>query len=221
MRLAFLSAILLSFTTLLAARAEEQAAKPNRWEKAIQAFERQDEAKRPAKDGIVFVGSSSIRMWDLKKSFPKLDAINRGFGGSEVSDAIHFAERIILKHEPRVVVVYAGDNDIAKGKSPERVRDDYQELVAIIHAKLPETHVAYIAIKPSIKRWSLVDKMRAANKMIIELTEKDERLAFVNIDKPMIGNDGMPRKELFIADGLHLSDKGYELWSSLVKPHLD
>lgn len=199
---------------------KKQIAGPERWEEAIQAFEQKDKEQQPAKRGIVFVGSSSIRMWDLKKSFPDCDTINRGFGGSEVSDSIHFADRIILKHEPRVVVVYAGDNDIAKGKSPERVQDDYQKLVSLIHAKLPKTRIAFIAIKPSISRWKLVGKVRQANKMIVELSSKDERLRFVDIDKPMIGDDGMPRQELFVKDGLHLSAEGYELWTSLVKPHL-
>ena len=203
-------------------RADEKKkpAGPERWEKVIQAFENRDESEQPAKGGVVVVGSCSIRMWDLKKSFPDVDTVNRGFGGSEVSDSVHFANRIILKHEPRVVVVYAGDNDIAKGKSAERVRDDYQKLVSLIHAKLPETRIAFIAIKPSILRWKLVGKMREANKMIVELSSQDKRLSFIDIDKPMTGGDGMPRKELFIEDGLHLSTAGYELWTSLVKPHL-
>jgi len=100
------------------------------------------------------------------------------------------------------------------------VSDDFQQLVGLIHAKLPETKIVYIAVKPSIKRWALVDQVREANRLITELSSKDERLEFVDIDKPMRGADGTPRKELFIADGLHLSDEGYALWTSLVRPHL-
>lgn len=152
---------------------------------------------------------------------PDRNAINRGFGGSEVADSLAFADRIILKHEPRVVVVYAGDNDIANGKTPRQVHDDFKQLVELIHGKLPKTKIVYIAVKPSIKRWALVEQVREANRLIAELAGHDERLEFVDIDKPMIGEDGMPRKELFVEDGLHLSDKGYELWTSLVRPQLD
>lgn len=195
-------------------------AEESRWEAAIQAFETQDLEQMPPKNGIVFVGSSSIRKWDLKKSFPDLNAINRGFGGSEMSDSVEFAERIVVKYEPRIVVVYAGDNDIAHDKTPQRVRDDFQQFVGLIHAKLPKTNILYIAVKPSIKRWALIDRVRETNRLITEVAAKDERLEFVDIDQPMLGADGTPRKELFVADGLHLSDDGYAIWTELLKPHL-
>ena len=192
----------------------------SRWESAIQAFEKLDKQQAPAENGIVFVGSSSIRKWDLKKWFPDFHAINRGFGGSEVSDSLEFADRIVIKYAPRIVVVYAGDNDIAHDKTPQQVHDDFKQLADLIHAKLPKTKIVYIAVKPSIKRWALVDQVREANRLITTLASRDERLEFVDIDQPMIGPDGMPRKELFVEDGLHLSDEGYALWTSLVKPHL-
>lgn len=191
-----------------------------RWEKAIAAFEEQDRKALPPKNGIVFVGSSSIRLWKLDESFPDLDVINRGFGGSQLADAVHFAERIVLKHEPRLVVLYAGDNDITAGKTPEQVFADFQEFVATVHAKLPETRIVYIPIKPSLKRWSLFDKMQRANDLIAEFCRQDERLASADIVTPMLGDDGKPRPELFAEDGLHLSAKGYELWTSVVTPHV-
>jgi lysophospholipase L1-like esterase len=195
-------------------------AEEGRWESAIQAFEKQDAEQAPPKNGIVFVGSSSIRKWDLKKWFPDRNVLNRGFGGSEVSDSLEFADRIIVKYEPRVVVVYAGDNDIGHDKTPQRVFDDVKQLVELIHSKLPKTKIVYIAIKPSIKRWALIAQVREANRLIAELASKDERLEFVDVDKPMIGEDGLPRKELFVEDGLHLSEEGYAIWTSLVRPHL-
>ena len=200
--------------------AEWAVAEVNRWESAIDAFEKQDTQQAPAKNGIVFVGSSSIRKWNLRKWFPGFDAINRGFGGSEVSDSLAFADRIVIKHEPRIVVVYAGDNDIARDKTPQRVHEDFKQLVDLIHGKLPKTKIVYIGVKPSIKRWALVDQVREANRLITELASRDERLEFVDVDQPMIGPDGRPRKELFVKDGLHLSDEGYALWTALVKPHL-
>ena len=195
-------------------------AEESRWESAIQAFEKQDAEQAPRKNGIVFVGSSSIRKWDLKKWFPDRNALNRGFGGSEVSDSLEFADRLIVTYEPRVVVVYAGDNDIAHDKTPQRVYDDVRQLVELLHSKLPKTKIVYIGIKPSIKRWALVGQVREANRLIAGLAAKDTRLEFVDVDEPMLGADGMPRKELFVEDGLHLSEVGYELWASLVRPHL-
>ena len=193
---------------------------PGRYESAIRAFEEQDRKQPPPTEGILFIGSSSIRGWDLKPYFPGLPVINRGFGGSHIADSIAFAERIILPYRPKVIVFYAGDNDVAAGKSPQRVLADYKAFVAKVHKSLPETRIVFIAVKPSIARWKLVDKMRQANRLIREVTEKDQRQAFVDIDTPMIGPDGKPRKELFKSDGLHLNETGYELWAKLVKPHL-
>ncbi len=200
--------------------ADEKPQGPSRWEPAIRKFEEQDRRMPPAKGGVLFVGSSSIRFWDLEKYFPELEPLNRGFGGSQVADSVYFADRIVLPYEPRVIVMYAGDNDIAGGKSPCEVHKDFLTFIRIVHEKLPETRIVYVAIKPSIRRWKLVHKMRAANALILATCVEDERLEFVDIDTPMISEDGQPRPELFIQDGLHLSDAGYELWSGLVRPHL-
>lgn len=191
-----------------------------RWEKTIQKFEQQDKTSPPPKGGILFVGSSSIRLWKLDKSFPDLRATNRGFGGSEIADSTHFAWRIILKHKPKVVVLYAGDNDIAKKKTPERVSKDFTAFVATVHKELPKTKIAFLAIKPSIKRWNLVDKMKKANALIQAQCEKNPLLVYVDIFTPMLGKDGMPMKDLFAGDGLHLNEKGYQLWTKILRPHL-
>src|SRR5690606_8057201 len=114
---------------------------------------------------------------------------------------------LVLPFRPAIVVVYAGDNDLSGGKSPERVLRDYKKFVAKVHKQLPETRIVYIAIKPSIRRWALIDKVRQANALIAKAASSNERLQFVDIDPPMIGEDGKPRKELFVADGLHLSDE--------------
>jgi len=208
-------------STTLAEGKQHQADAPSaRWESTIQKFEQQDEANPPKKNHVLFVGSSSIRMWKLDQSFPDLQPINRGFGGSEIADSIHFADRIILKHEPRVVVLYAGDNDLAKGKTPERVTSDFRQFVATIHKSQPNTKIVFIAIKPSIARWKLIDEVRAANSAVAEICSKNESLEFVDIDRPMLGDDGKPRPELFLKDGLHMTKAGYEIWSDLVRPHI-
>lgn len=191
-----------------------------RWEKAIAAFEQQDKDKPPPKNAILFAGSSSIRLWDVAKSFPGMDVVNRGFGGSVIADSVHFADRLILKHKPRIVVLYAGDNDIAGGKTPEQVLADFKAFVKAVHAGLPKTKIVYISIKPSIQRWRLIDTIRKANSLIEATCKQDERLLYLDVVKPMLGDDGKPRPELFVADGLHMNAKGYELWTSLLKPHL-
>jgi lysophospholipase L1-like esterase len=195
--------------------------KPSRWEKEVAAFEKQDNDKPFAKGGVVFVGSSSIRMWKLDKSFPGADSLNRGFGGSHIIDSVELAPRLVLKHQPRLVVVYAGDNDLGGGKTPEKVLADFKAFVAVVHKELPKTRIAFISVKPSIARWKLVDKIKQANALIQAECKKDERLVYVNVFTPMLGEDGKPRPELFLKDGLHMNEKGYEIWAGLVKPLLE
>jgi lysophospholipase L1-like esterase len=191
------------------------------WAKEMAAFEQADRQSQAAASSIVFVGSSSIRLWDLARSFQDLRALNRGFGGSHIEDSIRHVDLLVIKHKPRTVIFYAGDNDIAAGKTPQQVSDDFETLVAKIHAALPETRVAFIAIKPSIQRWALVAKVREANALIRAYCDADDRLGFVDVDGPMLGWDGKPRKDLFVADGLHLSARGYDLWTTLVRPFLE
>lgn len=193
---------------------------PERWEPQIQAFEEQDKAKPPPEGGIVFVGSSSIRGWDLGKYFPDLPAINRGFGGSQIPDSTYYADRIVIPYKPKLIVVYAGDNDIAAGHSPQQVSADFDGFAAKVQAGLPEARILFISIKPSILRWRLVEQMRQANDLIRKTCEGDRRFDYVDIDSPMIGDDGKPRPELFKEDGLHLNDAGYTLWTSVLRPLL-
>lgn len=205
------------------ALADEPAVSPHaKWEKAIAAFEQKDAAQMPPKQGIVFVGSSSIVGWKLEDYFSKLPVIKRGFGGSQLADSVHFAPRIVTKYEPKTVVLYAGDNDLAAGKSPEQVAADFDAFVKVVHDKLPKTKIIYIAVKPSIARWKLIDKVRATNKLIAEACAKDEqRLVFLDIAPLMLKDDGQPNPELFVKDGLHMSKLGYERWSDLLRPHLE
>ncbi|HTU17519.1 MAG TPA: SGNH/GDSL hydrolase family protein [Gemmataceae bacterium] len=219
--LLFLAGLVASMTGL--SHRVEAAEKQDfsRWEKGIAAFEKQDRDKAPPKNPIVFVGSSSIRLWDLSKSFPHLPALNRGFGGSHMADVVHFAPRIVLKYEPRLIVLYAGDNDIAAGKSPERVRSDFQAFVKTVHEKLPKVRIVFVCIKPSLRRWALIDKIRKANALVEAECKKDKRLVYLDIATPMLGDDGKPRRELFVNDGLHLNAKGYTIWAERLKPYLE
>ena len=202
---------LLCFGLLTGFASADEPAK--RWEKQIAEFEKADAAKAPPKDAVLFVGSSSIRGWKLDKYLPNVKAINRGFGGSQMSDSLYYADRIVIPYFPKAIVVYAGDNDIAKGKTAEQVTEDYAAFVKKVRSNLPKTRILFVSIKPSIKRWKLVDEMRKANEMISALTLDDPLQDFIDIDTPMIGSDGKPRTELFAEDGLHLSHEGYLLWS--------
>ena len=195
------------------------AAQSDRWEKDIAAFEAADLASPPPKGEILFIGSSTIRLWDLKASFPDLKTINRGFGGSEMADSTRYVERLVVPHSPRIVVVYAGDNDIM-GISSEQIVIAFERFVRAVHAKLPDTKILYVGIKPSLLRWAQVDRMRHANAMIRQFVERDDRLAYVDTDSAMLGWDERPRKELYVADGLHLSAAGYQILTALVRPYL-
>src|SRR5688500_6860726 len=133
-----------------------QEAKEAPFEKEIRAFEEADRREAPPRGTVLFVGSSSIRMWKtLEKDFPKLTVINRGFGGSTIRDSIRYAERIVIPYQPKRIVLYAGDNDIAQGKTAEQVFADFKEFVTTVRGKLPGVRVDFIAIKPSIKRWGM------------------------------------------------------------------
>jgi lysophospholipase L1-like esterase len=220
LKLAFtLPAFLLFLTASAGAQKADTASNP--WEEDIRKFEQADSLHPPPQGAILFVGSSSIRMWEtLQQDFPGFQVINRGFGGSELADALRFADRIILPYRPRMVVVYAGDNDLANGTTPERIFSDYNALVQLIRQHLPNTEIAYISVKPSLARWNLVEKIRKTNRLIQEYSAKQKGLAYIDIFTPMLGKNGTPRKELFAPDGLHLNKKGYALWTNILKPFL-
>jgi lysophospholipase L1-like esterase len=193
----------------------------SQWEPDIVSFEAADRTNPPRAGTVVFVGSSSIRMWEtLASDFPGLPVLNRGFGGSELSDVVQFADRIVVPYKPRVVVLYAGDNDLAAGKSPAQVFAEFQSFVSIIHRELPNTRVAFVAIKPSIARVNIIDKMRVANQLIRDYIRTDSRLVYVDVFTPMLDASGQPRRELFLEDGLHMNAKGYAIWRDLIYPIL-
>jgi lysophospholipase L1-like esterase len=212
--------VLLFLACWSAARAAEEP-QPDKWEKAIAKFEEQDKAAPPPRGEVLFAGSSSIVQWKLKEFFPGKEYINRGFGGSQIADSTRHAGRIITPCQPRLIVLYAGDNDVAGGKTPEQVAADYKAFVAAVRGKLPETKIVFVAIKPSLARWKLVDKVREANRLVAEYSKTKRGLLFLDVFTPMLGSDGLPRGELFVKDGLHMTPEGYKLWTSLLAPLLE
>lgn len=206
---------------LVTACSLSQASDYSKWEKEIAAFEQADRAGPPPKGGLLFIGSSTIRLWKtLAQDFPQHQVINRGFGGSQIVDSTHFAERIIFPYAPRMILLRAGGNDIHAGKSPELVFSDFRAFVAKIQERLPGTQIAYLALSPSIARWNEKQKGEALNKMILEYTRQVPGLKYVESDTISLGTDGKPRPELFVADKLHFSPEGYKLLAAAVRPHL-
>ena len=193
------------------------------WESAIADFEEQDRESPPEPGAILFTGSSSIRMWgSLAEDMTPLRVLNRGFGGSHIDHVSHYASRIVTPYRPRAIVLYAGDNDLSKGtgKTPESVLADFRHFVGFVHGALPGTPVYFVAIKPSLSRWDRWPAMRDANQRIAAWAKETEGVEYLDVATPMLGPDGEPRSELFVIDGLHLSDEGYEVWTEVVRPVL-
>jgi lysophospholipase L1-like esterase len=218
--LLFMLAFALTLARTLAA--EEKKAEPvsGKWDKEFAAMEAKDKQSSPPKNGIVFVGSSSIRMWDMKKSFPDLPVINRGFGGSQLIDSVEHFDRLVLPHQPKIVVLYAGDNDIAGKKTPQQVAADFAEFQKKLRVALPETKLIFIGIKPSIARVKLLDQQRQANGLIRKLCNGDKPCAFLDVEQPMLNTEGHPKSDLFLKDGLHMNEAGYKVWNNLLLPLL-
>ena len=171
--------------------------------------------------GILFVGSSSIRKWPTSKYFNYKSIINRGFGGSHISDVNYYFSSIVEKYRPKIIVLYAGDNDIAGNKTPEQVLEDYKEFSYLVSIKLPKTKIIFIPIKPSPARWSMWNNMSRANKLIKMYIDSDTMQFYVDTSTPMLNKKGKPSGNLFVSDSLHLSANGYDLWSKILKPALD
>lgn len=177
-----------------------------KWEPEIKQFEDSDTTRPPAAGGIVFVGSSSIRLWNLEKSFPDLPVINRGFGGSEVEDSLHFAKRLVLPYHPRTVVFYAGDNDIKNKKSAETVAGQFRAFCELVHDYLPATRIVFVGIKPSPSRWSLVGEQRKANGLVRDFAKSTDYVRFVDVEPVMLAANGEPEPSLFKEDKLHMTE---------------
>lgn len=191
------------------------------WQADIDRFAAQDLAQPPANAPIVFVGSSSIRLWrDLSNDFSNPGILNRGFGGSRLSDIERLADRVVLRYLPRQVVIYAGDNDLAEGLSPAQVAADFVSLVRHLRAHSGALDIAFIAIKPSPARAQLVAAARETNQRIRDFARAEDHIAFIDVFTPMLDAGGSVRAELFGPDGLHMNAAGYALWAEVVAPYL-
>jgi len=192
---------------------------PQPFENEIAQFEAADKVTPPPKNSVVFVGSSSIRVWpNLQADFPGVDVVQRGFGGSMLDEVDHYAPRIVLPYCPRLIVLYAGDNDLAEGKTPEQILSDFKTFVSLVRGPMPKTRIVFVSIKPSTARVTLLDKMRETNALVRQYIAADSSLTYIDVFTPMLGPTGLPRGELFQSDGLHMNAQGYAIWRDLLQP---
>jgi lysophospholipase L1-like esterase len=200
---------------------QQMQAKPADWAAEIDTLTAADAARPPAPHGIVFVGSSSIRLWTtLELDFPGLPVIRRGFGGSALADSVFYLDRLVLAYRPDTIVLYAGENELKGGRAPAAIAADFDEFCTKVHAALPGTRIIYLAMKPSPARWALHEKMEQGNALIAAACAHDPRLVFVDTYHALLGPDGQPRPELYRDDQLHLKPASYALWVQLLMPLL-
>jgi lysophospholipase L1-like esterase len=210
----------LALTQAPAPQIPQQVSSPD-WEQDMQRFAQADAAHPPKPGGVLFVGSSSIRFWtSLARDFPGVETLNRGFGGSQIRDSTWYADRVVVPYRPRLIVFYAGDNDLNSGRSPLQLRDDFLAFVTRVRRDLPTTRIAYLSIKPSPARAALLPKVAEANALIRKAAAGLKRVDFIDVSTPMLGADGQPRGDLFGPDRLHMNAAGYALWRDIVRPYL-
>lgn len=191
------------------------------WEADMRAFAATDVANPPPRHAVLFIGSSSIRMWgSLVTDFPGIAVINRGFGGSEIRDSTWYADRIVVPCRPRLIVFYAGENDLNNGRTPQQVRDDLRTFIARVRRDLPGVPIAYVSIKPSPSRAHLLPAIRQANALVRADLATMENASFIDVFTPMLGSDGQPRPSLYLPDRLHMTAEGYALWRGAIAPYL-
>ena len=197
------------------------ATAPLPFESDIEAFEAADAKNPPAKGGIVFVGSSSIRKWEtLKQDFPGLNVLNRGFGGSHIIDSVHFADRIVTPYAPQMIVFYAGTNDLADGAQPEVLLSQYMDFVAEVRAKQPNVPIAFIAVSPAPARWGNAANIRKTNALIQQFCALVPGLSYIDTFSLMLDANGQPIPALFVSDQIHMTPAGYAIWTKTVAPYL-
>lgn len=217
-----LFSIFLSVMTAASVCGQAAYTREKEWEREINALIEIDQRQTPPSDAVLFTGSSTIRMWTtLRQDFPRLNVINRGFGGSRLDDLVFFAPKIVAPYKPRAIVVYSGENDIEGKETPENAVADFRKFIEFRDQKLPRTPVIYISMKPSRLRWHLWPDMRRANEMIREEIKRHKNVRFVDISAKMLGaGNTQPAADLFVADGLHLSSKGYAIIREALAPQL-
>jgi lysophospholipase L1-like esterase len=216
-----ISRILVILLLSLAAAGISPAQNPQRFQKEVDSIVAHNANVEKA-NVILFTGSSSIRLWnDLKKVFPDHNVVNLGFGGSEMTDLLYYTDKIILQFKPTKIFIYEGDNDVSKGRTPEQVLATAEQILTRIQKELPPTQVIFISAKPSLSRWNLKEKYEEFNAKLKAWTETKKNVKYADIWGPMLKKNGQVRDDIFVADNLHMNEKGYEIWKEVIKRYLD
>ena len=173
------------------------------------------------KGGVVFTGSSSIRLWNtLEKDFPKVNIINTGFGGSQTHDLLMYLNELVISFEPQKVFIYVGENDINAEKSIRQLMSEYGLIMERVSASIPEVAFYFIGVKPSPVRWEKNGQMQAFNAELMNLGQRKKNVTYIDVWTKMLGKNGIPKENLFVSDRLHMNQKGYKIWKKAVKPYL-
>lgn len=186
----------------------------------IRAFQKQDIIEAPKDGMLLFIGSSSFRLWkSAKEDLHNPTILNRAFGGATLEDVIRYQEDVIFKYKPKKIFLYCGENDIASSDkvTAQMVFGNFKTLYEAMRAKFPNTPIVYISIKPSILRWSMKDRMIATNSMISDYLKNKPNAVFVNVWDKML-EKGEPMKDIFLEDNLHMNAKGYAIWAKELEP---
>lgn len=194
---------------------------PLRFEAEINNFREWDSKNSFPESPVLFVGSSSIRLWKTRLAFPDYPVVNRGFGGSHISDINHYYSDVIEKYSPLLIVFYAGDNDVASGKPAEQVLEDYKQLTGKIFDDFPKVKFIYLPVKPASSRWKCWSEMKKTNRLIRELSRNNEKMFYVDTASVLLAPNGEPDDSLFLEDRLHLNEKGYKAWNEVLAPYLE
>jgi lysophospholipase L1-like esterase len=195
---------------------------PKRFQKEVDILAAQEYNFNNNKKLVLFTGSSSIRMWnDVQSVYPDYNVINNGFGGSHFSDLIFYYDKLIALHNPDILFIYEGDNDVASGKNPENIVQEAKKLIGMIRRDLPRTKIVLISPKPSIARWNLKNEYEILNRQLEKLAKRNRMVDFADVWKAMVDENGEVYKDIFIDDNLHLNEKGYEIWGKVIGEFLE
>lgn len=195
---------------------------PLRFQEEISEFKESDKMDPPPQGSYVFIGSSSMRMWKtLKDDFKGYPVLNRGFGGSLFSDAIYYFNDIVKPYNPRKIIIYEGDNDLASNMTPEAVFNDFKTFIKLILKNIDKPEIAVIGPKPSPQRWHLKEQYESLNSKIEKYCDNHKNMTYIDVYNHMLNDNGKPYPEIFLSDSLHMNEKGYTIWKELVQPFIE
>jgi lysophospholipase L1-like esterase len=234
-RAEWLAALILPAFVAIRVAAQEPSTPPNRagasqrlgplsdrWEPEISALERRVSREAVGTGGVVFYGSSSFRMWtNVVEAFPGHRVVNLGFGGSQLSDLNRYFDRLVPPLQPRLLLIYGGDNDLAAGKTPAQVESDFRELVGRVRGRLPQTRVAFVSVKPSPSRLKWLEAQQLANDRVRRMAARWRRVDYLDAATPLMGASGQPEGRFFGPDRLHMNGEGYAVWRKVLEPYVE